>query len=287
MMHEEFELKGRGVKIAGYHYKVEDPKYVVVLIHGVGEHAGRYHRVADYFSEAGIAIVSMDLRGHGKTEGVRGHCAPRTEVLKDIDCLIDFARELYPGKPVVIYGHSMGGNLVIDYRSRGAYNGDVAGYVISAPWIRLVKNISGALVGVVKLMSRVAPTVKINSSCPEEDLGNPDFVRPYVDDPLVHPYITMLSSYEGFSIGGAIEKGINEDNGRSRGIPCLHMHGTSDKICDVEGSRAYARQSRNAQDEAYTYKEWPGYYHEIHNGGPNGETGEEPILAARDFILGL
>lgn len=67
------------------------------LIHGIGEHAGRFSRVADYFNHAGIAVVSMDLRGHGRSQGVRGACAPRAEVLRDIDALIEYAQAFYPG----------------------------------------------------------------------------------------------------------------------------------------------------------------------------------------------
>ena len=59
------------------------------------------------------------LRGHGRSQGVRGACAPRKEVLKDIDALIEYAQAFYPGVPIVMYGHSMGGNITLDYRARG------------------------------------------------------------------------------------------------------------------------------------------------------------------------
>ena len=121
-MYQLFNLEGRNIKIAGYHYACENPNHVVVLIHGIGEHAGRFARVADHFNKEGIAVVSMDLRGHGRTEGKRGHCAPRAEVLKDIDALIEYTQKLYPGVPLVMYGHSMGGNITLDYRARGGHN---------------------------------------------------------------------------------------------------------------------------------------------------------------------
>lgn len=283
-MYQLFDMEKRNQEVVGYHYACENPDHVVCLIHGIGEHAGRFHRVADYFNRAGIAVVSMDLRGHGRSKGVRGHCAPREEVLKDIDALIEYAEEFYPGVPIVMYGHSMGGNITLDYRARGGHNDIPVGYVISAPWIRLVRPVTGLLYQIVKLMARIAPSLTIGSACKEEDLGNVEYVRPYKEDPLVHSRISMLCAYQGFTIGQALEKGENEDNGRAKKTPCLLMHGDGDKICSVEGSRRFAR----LQDpEFFTYIEWPGYYHEIHNGGPDGQTGEDVILKAVEFIKGV
>lgn len=283
-MYQNFELEGRNFRITGYHYPCENPEKVVVLIHGIGEHAGRFARMADYFGKEGIAVVSMDLRGHGQTEGKRGHCAPREEVLKDVDALIEYAQKLYPDAPVVMYGHSMGGNITLDYRARGEHNDVPCGYIISAPWIRLVRPVTGVLFQTVKLLSKLMPQMTISQAFPEEQLGNVEYVRPYKDDPKVHSKVSMLCAYEGFTIGTALEKGENEDNGRAKNISCLLMHGTGDKICDIEGSRCFAK----FQDpEYFTMIEWPGYYHEIHNGGPDGQTGEEVILKAIEFIKGI
>ena len=72
-------------KIAGYRWDLDDPKKVICIIHGIGEYGGRYDRVAETFREAGYAVYAMDLRGHGISLGKRGHCAPRRDVLEDID----------------------------------------------------------------------------------------------------------------------------------------------------------------------------------------------------------
>lgn len=283
-MYQLFDLEGRNAKIVGYHYVCENPNHVVVLIHGIGEHAGRFARVSDYFNKEGIAVVSMDLRGHGRTEGKRGHCAPREDVLKDIDALIEYAQKLYPGVPLVMYGHSMGGNIILDYRARGGHNDIPCGYIISAPWIRLVRPVTGVLFRTVELLSRLMPQMTISQEFPEEQLGNVEYVRPYKDDPMVHSKVSMLCAYQGFTIGTALEKGTNEDNGRAKNTPCLLMHGTDDKICDIEGSRCFAKLQN---PEYFTMIEWPGYYHEIHNGGPEGQTGEDVIKKAIEFIKGL
>ena len=283
-MYQRFDLNEKDPYLAGYHFPCEDAERVVCLIHGIGEYAGRFQRMADYFNRAHISVISMDLRGHGRSEEKRGHCAPREEVLKDVDKLITYGKEQYPGLPVILYGHSMGGNIGLDYRARGTYNGQLAGYVISAPWLRLVRPVPKPLYRAVRLLSQIAPRMTIGSACKEADLGNPQFVRPYKEDPLVHSQISMLCAYEGFTIGQALEQGSHPDNGRALKIPCLLMHGSEDKICDVEGSRHFAAH----QDSHYfIYREWPGYYHEIHNGGPHGQTGEEVIRSAIDFIKNL
>ncbi|MBQ4649225.1 MAG: lysophospholipase [Firmicutes bacterium] len=283
-MYQLFDLEGRNFKLQGYHFPCENPEKVVVFIHGIGEHAGRYDRMAGYFEKEKIAAVAMDLRGHGRSEGVRGHCAPREEVLKDIDALIEYAQKLYPGVPVVMYGHSMGGNIALDYRARGTKNDAPCGYVISAPWIRLCNPASGILSKLIVPLAKIAPSFTITQEIAEELLGNLQFVCPYRADPLVHPKVSMLCALGGFSTGAALEKGTNEDNGRAKKIPCLLMHGTDDKVCSIEGSRKFAKHQN---PEYFQMIEWPGYYHEIHNGGPDGQTGEDVILEAIEFIKSL
>ena len=279
-MYELFDFDKREKAVVGYHFHCENPNHVLCIVHGVGEHAGRYDRMAGYLKKEGIAAVSMDLRGHGRSTGKRGNAAPRREVLYDIDALIEYAKELYPNVPIVLYGHSMGGNIVLDYKQRGDKNGVPVSYIVSAPWIELVQKVTGPLYGVVKVCSKLAPQISINSACNEEDLGNPKFVKPYKEDPLVHDHVTMLCAYEALSIGEALAKGKLPSNGNADNKPLLLMHGTADKICSIEGTRKIAKLQKS---DDFEYIEWPNYYHEIHNGGPNA-TGEEVILKIIEFI---
>lgn len=281
-MYENFAFKKRDGAVVGYHYLNENASHVMCLIHGVGEHAGRYRRMAERLSQMGIAVVSMDLRGHGISKGVRGDTAPRKEILKDIDALIQYAQEFYPGLPLTLYGHSMGGNLCLDYRSRGNGNGIPDKYIVSAPWIRLVRAVPAPLYALVKGASRITPRLTVAQDFPEEDLGNLEFVRPYRDDPLVGNRISLRCAAECFDIGRAVEVGSLENNHGADGKPFLLMHGDEDRICAVEGSRRLAE--RMADDPAFTYIEWKGYCHEIHNGGRT-ETGDKVIETIGRFIL--
>ena len=281
-MLDNFVLKeaGKGKKIAGYHWPVENPEYVVCLIHGIGEYAGRYERVTSAMNENKIAVVAMDLRGHGLTFGKRGHCAPRKEVLKDIDDLIVYAQKQYPGVPLILYGHSMGGNITMDYRKRGNKNSEVSGFIISAPWVELVRKVSGPLYVTVKSLAKIMPEMTISSGVSERELGNAKSVGGYKDNPLVHRRISLETAVDGFITGNLMAEGKLEDNGGAKGIPMLLMHGTADKICNVNGSRNVAAV------EECEYVEWPDLFHEIHNGGFES-TGDEVISKMLDWIQAI
>lgn len=281
-MYENFMLSERKRGIAGYRFACENPSYVMCVIHGIGEHAGRYDRMAEALAQRGIALVSMDLRGHGISAGVRGDAAPRREVLTDVDDLIEKAQEFYPGIPLTLYGHSMGGNIGLDYMARGNHNDVPASYIISAPWIRLVRAVPAPVIPLARGAARILPKVTISQNIDEEILGNPDYVKPYKADPLVHSRISLRCAVDGFDIGRAIYDGRHPDNGRTEEKPFLLMHGDADRVCDVDGSRVLA--GRLSDRKNFTYIEWPGYCHEIHNGGSDC-TGDRVIQTIGDFII--
>ena len=275
-MYENFILQQFETgKLEGYSWKVEDPEKVICIVHGIGEFGGRFDRVAEAFRKQNMAVLAFDLRGHGKSLGKRGHCAPRKDVLSDVSTLIEYAQELYPGKKLILYGHSLGGNIVLDYRSRGRLNGELSAYIVTAPWVRLVRPVPNIVYKAVKLLSRIAPSVTIGSEVTEADLGHPDSVKPFNDHPLVHNRISALCAVDGFETGQKLEDGTLENNGRAKQIPLLLMHGEKDKICDVAGSRTIADRMK-ADGENVEYIEWGGLYHEIHNGGSESK-GDEVI----------
>lgn len=276
IMYDKFILRDLedGI-IRGYSWHLEKPDKVICIVHGIGEYGGRFDRVAEAFREKNMAVCALDLRGHGESLGRRGDCAPRSSVLDDVSALLRYAEEKYPGTPLVLYGHSMGGNIVLDYRARGEMNDHPAGYIISAPWVRLVRPVPALLYKAVKLLSRIAPSFTIGSDINEANLGNPEKVRPFKDDPMVHNRISALCAVDGFDKGIGFEDGTAEDNRRAAKIPTLLMHGSEDRICDVNGSRRIAERLQ-AQGDDLTYIEWDGLFHEIHNGNETS-TGDEVI----------
>ncbi|MDO4859548.1 MAG: alpha/beta hydrolase [Bacillota bacterium] len=281
---ENFELyKNNDLRIEGYRWPVTDPKCVMCIVHGVGEHSGRYERMAEKLNSKGIAVLSMDLRGHGKTTGKRGYCSPRRGALADIDRLVRQAQSDFPDVPIVVYGHSMGGNIGLDYVNRGNLNDVPAGFIISAPWISLVRKIPAPLYAVMKLLSKISPKMQISTNIDSEDLlGNRESVGDYLGDPLVHSKLAVISAIEAFEVGRKLEDGTLESNGGSEGKPVLMMHGTADGICSIEGTRKVAANMK----ENCEYIEWEGLCHEIHNGGPES-NGDEVIEKIGDWIVDL
>lgn len=285
-MYDNFILRQtENGNIGGYTWPLENPDKVVCLIHGIGEYAGRYDRMAKAFHVKNIAVLSMDLRGHGISMNKWGHCAPRADVLNDITVLIRHAQSVYPNVPIVLYGHSMGGNITMDYRFRGELNDVPVGYVISAPWIRLVRAVPGILYVVVKAASKIVPSMIMSAAVNEDVLGHPDSVKPYNKNPMVHDRISLQTAYDGFTIGLAMENGTHENNGKAKDIPTLVMHGTEDKICSIDGTRAMiAKMEENGDNVKFI--EWEGLYHEIHNGGQESK-GDEVIENAGSWISQL
>ncbi|MDD4200748.1 MAG: alpha/beta fold hydrolase [Eubacteriales bacterium] len=282
-MYEEFVLKkiGKGI-INGYSWPVDNPDRVVCIIHGIGEYGGRFNRVAVRFKERNFAVLSMDLRGHGKSINVKGHCAPRKEILEDVSDLLIYAQKKYPGKEIVLYGHSMGGNIALDYRSRGDFNDIPSAYLISAPWIRLVRSVSAPLYAFAKTASRLMPAMTIRSGVDETVLGHPDAVKPYSTNPMVHDKISLQCTIDGLDIGRKLEEGTLGDNGRAHHTPTMLMHGTEDRVCDIAGTEKVF-EVLNTRGDKVDFIRWPGLFHEIHNGN-TASKGDEVIDRMIEFI---
>lgn len=277
-MYRNFELGFHGT-IMGYEWRGEEATAVVCLVHGIGEHAGRYDRTGEAFKESGTALIGMDLRGHGLSSGKRGHTSPRESILKDIDNLIEYAQNEYPSVPIFLYGHSMGGNIALDYRRRGTHRAIPQGYIITSPWIILKRKIPGYLYLFSEIAAKIKPDLLMNSEIRDEALGNRDIIAKQENHHLRHGKISVKTALEGIETGKALLNGSLEIRGDGPLKPFLLMQGSADMICDPEGGRILAQQEK----ELCTYIEWEGLYHEIHNGGPTSD-GMEVIRAMIDWI---
>lgn len=256
-MFENFILKSKEIELKGYLWHKAEPIATVLIIHGIGEYAARYDKIAEIFNIENIAVLSMDLRGHGLTEGVRGHASPRSSVMNDIDTLIEFTENKYGTKPIFIYGHSMGGNISLDYRRIGANRLKPAGYIITDPWLILVKKVPWLLEQFVKVASKIKPDMTMDTGLDASNLAHIDKeVSDYIKDPLVHKKISLMTAVDCMNASEAILK-----NKCKNGKSVLIMHGTMDKICSIEGSR----KVKEIEGDNATLVEWEGLYHEIHN----------------------
>ena len=134
-----------------------------------------------------------------------------------------------------------------------------------------------------KVMSRIAPSAAINNGVDAYALGNPGTASEYVRDPMVHNKISFLCAVEGIDIGRELEDGTNEDNGRTKDIPTMLMHGTDDRVCSIEGTRRVF-ENLKAIGANVDMIEWEGLFHEIHNGSASS-NGDEVVDRIIQFVL--
>ena len=237
-------------------WDAENPKAVIALVHGLGEHAERYSHVGEWFADHGIAMCGIDLHGFGRSEGLRGHAKNLNAYLQEIRMLIEESKKRYPNSPLVLYGHSMGGLLVLNYLLN-CNDPHIHCTVASAPWIRLAFPAPKSKVLAGKMLQRVIPRLRLPNGLAVHFISHdPEVVERYKTDPMVHD---KLSTRAGISLLRGSEF-LDAYSGDVE-VPLLIMHGGDDQITSKEASLEFSQRiSGDIQ-----YKEWPGLYHEIHN----------------------
>ncbi|UXP33498.1 lysophospholipase [Reichenbachiella agarivorans] len=233
---EEFSIVSRdGTQLAGYEYLVPQPKAMVCMIHGLGEHAGRYEHVAQFFCEHNISFYIIDMRGHGLSEGKRGHAPTYEALLDDVEELMMYARSEYNDLPMFLYGHSMGGNIVANYCLLRT-TGELKGVVLSSPWFRLVAEPPTWKVNLAKRIATVLPSLTQPNNLNHQDLTHDKAVnQSYADDPMVHSKISVKL----FSQCYQHSKWALENSDRLK-TPIFSFHGADDPIVNPLGTEAFA-----------------------------------------------
>lgn len=242
----------------------QTPKAVICLVHGMGEHCGRYAHVAAAFNQAGYAIISFDLRGHGRSGGQRGHTPSFEAYMQDIDLLFEEAEKRLPGLPSFLYGHSLGGILVLNYalRRKPAARGIVA----TSSGLRTALEKQAVKVLLAKALGTILPAGNLPSGLDPATLSrDPDVVAAYRADPLIHYSISYgMGKYALEAIEWIFEHASEFP------LPLLLVHGTDDVLAYPSGSQKFA----DLMSKDCTLKLWDGLYHETHN-----EPEKEEVLA--------
>jgi alpha-beta hydrolase superfamily lysophospholipase len=231
------------------------PKAVIMLVHGHGEHVGRFDHVAAALTEKGYAMLGFDLRGHGKSGGPRGHTPSYDALMNDIASFSQQTDQRYAGLPRFLYGHSLGGNLVLNYALRR--KPDLHGVIATGPWLKLAFEPPASQVTLGRVMSGIAPGFIQHSKLNTHGLSHDQVVvTAYENDPLVHDKISARLFVAIYESGlWALEHAAEFP------LPLLLMHGAADPITSAKASQEFAQK---AGDKA-TLKLWDGLYHEIHN----------------------
>lgn len=132
-----------------------EAKAVIIMVHGIGEHIGRYSNWAEEFKKGNIAFMGVDLPGHGLSRGRRGHIRDYLLLDEIIDTMINECRKFFPGIPAFLYGHSLGGGIVLNY----LLNNDpaVKGAIVTSPWLKLTFEPSKAKVMLAGILKNFCP----------------------------------------------------------------------------------------------------------------------------------
>ena len=241
------------------------PKAVVCLVHGLGEHCGRYAHVADAFNQAGFAVLSMDQRGHGRTAGPRGYAVSLDTMLDDVALLLAEAEKRYPGQPAFLYGHSMGGGLVLNYALRrysptkeGQGAGKLAGVIATSPALRTAFPPPAIKLALGRALAGLLPSLAMANELELAGLSrDPEVIEKYKSDPLVHDRISTRLAIDLIDSGGwALEHAAEFP------LPLLLVHGSADRLTSAPASQEFAAKVPGGR---CTLKIWEGFYHETHN----------------------
>jgi len=233
----------------------EPPKAVIGLVHGLGEHSGRYGPVAARFTAAGYAVCAFDLRGHGASGGRRGDTR-FTDAFDDIDRLLAGAAARFPDRPRFLYGHSLGGLLVLAYTL--ARRPAVAGVVASGPALHNALREQKAKMVAVRLLGPILPTLALPSGLDDRLISrDPAVVAAYRADPLNHDRATLGFALDALRTADTVLAAAGEFP-----VPLLLIHGGGDRITYPSGSRAVADALGPQRCTLIVYD---GLFHEVHN----------------------
>lgn len=229
---------------------------IVILVHGYGEHSGRYEHTASDLARAGFEVHAYDQQGHGRSGGTRCHVRRFEHLVDDLEGFVAAVRAERPPLPVVVVGHSIGGLVVAAYASQR--NPKVAGVVASSAVLSMPEGVSRARVIAFRGLKWLAPRLSLASQLDPKALSrDPEVVRAYLEDPLVQRKITASLASEILS---AMKRTVAAATAVR--VPMLLLHGEDDRVCPVAGSRNFFEQLNVTQRGLHTY---PGLQHEIFN----------------------
>jgi lysophospholipase len=247
----------------------------LVVVHGLGEHGGRYEDFATVLAAAGIATYALDLRGHGRSGGRRGHMPSFDAVLQDVE---RFRREVATragaAVPLFILGHSMGGLIATRYLQEYGgrepqrpdqpapggqeHGGRFRGAIIISPWLATAMPVPRWKLATSRTLGRLLPSLPIPHGLRTEHLSrDPAIVRAYDDDPLTHGYITPRAFVE---VSAAMDLAVQRS--ARLALPLLFLLAGDDRIVDTDHALRFARAIRAGD---VTIDVYHGSYHEVLN----------------------
>ncbi len=256
--HEEGYMKGiRNSNIYYQQWLSEDkPKAILLIVHGLAEHSGRYMNVVNHFVPLGYAVYGIDHIGHGKSDGERAYVEGFQDYTDTLSTYVDMIRDWQPGKPLFLIGHSMGGLIGGAYLLEHQH--EFAGAVLSGPGIKVPDNISQTVIFIGKILSKILPKIGILQLDSKGVSRDPAVVDAYVNDPMV--YTGKITA----RLGAEMLRTMQEvtDNAARIKLPLTILQGSEDILIDPRGAQLLY-ESVSSEDKSI--KIYEGLYHEVFN----------------------
>lgn len=232
----------------------ENADSAILLIHGMGEHSQRYLHWANRFYRQKIAWYGFDLPGHGFSSGKKGHFSSIEYLFEALNRLIEFARKDLGSIPLILYGHSMGGNLALQYLLHEKHPFRIA--IVTSPWIRLVHPPAAPMIFLAKMMNRIYPAFIQGSGLKSADMSSqPRESQRYEKDPLNHKKISARAFWLVHSGGIHIENEIQHLS-----VPLFLSHSSDDPLTFYAATENLKNKCENID-----FHEFKGVRHELHN----------------------
>jgi alpha-beta hydrolase superfamily lysophospholipase len=243
------------------------PHAAILIVHGLGEHSGRYGATAAVLNTAGFAVHAVDYRGHGRSEGRRVHVDDVDDYVADVRAALEEVRRRDPGVPVFLLGHSQGGLIALELALDDP--AAIDGLVITSPFLAVhpASRPSTLVRALARVLLRLAPRLPLPTSIDVRVLSrDPAVGEAYARDPLV----SHAASAGWLRAIGRAQRDVRAGASRLR-VPTLLMASGDDRLVDAEATRQFAREAAPAIVE---FVWWDGFYHEMLN-----DLGREQVLA--------
>lgn len=233
----------------------QSPRITLGLIHGLGDHSGRFDEMARWFADLGLHVHAIDLLGHGNSPGPRMAIRDYETLLQEVENFLGYISQQHPDSPIGLYGQSMGGNLVLNHLLRG--HTQPAFVIAGSPMLRAVNQPGAAQMFLVRILSRLYPQYRLGGELDPSTLSrDPQMQRAFQEDPLVQRGITARMARVLIDSGEWAIQSAHQ-------IPTatLLAHGSDDRITCHNASLEFADKSLGKA----TTMIWPGGKHDLHH----------------------
>jgi len=272
---ERIEGQFKGYKNLNLYYQSwlpsNEPRAVLLVVHGFAEHSGRYINVVNHFVPKGYAVYIFDQRGHGRSQGLRGYVENFSYFVNDLETFLGVIRNKHHSAKIFIVGHSMGGTIATAYAV--SHQDQVDGLLLSGTALKVGAGVPSGLIIIARLLSLLLPKVGLYVIDASAISRDKTVVDAYVNDPLV--YRGKIRARLGVETIKAMQMLLSQMS--TIHLPILIMHGTADRLSDPKGSEILYN---GVKSRDRTLKLYDGFYHEIFN-----EPGRERVFTDMEAWL--